>query len=171
MLRGNLFNFSSTSEIFESLKLQVFESLKLRRKHRYIIYKIGDSSIEVETIGARAETFQDFKTKLPYTDCRYGIFDQEYRTYDGRPASKIWFVSWLPVNSNPYNKMAYTSAKARFRESLPGVFDVQASRYSLLLLFLMYSSNNNSKINGSIEEIDIALGLGAEEEEDNEFDD
>ena len=80
-----------------------------------------------------------------------GIFDQEYKTHDGRLASKLWFVSWLPNNSPPYNKMAYTSAKGKFRDSLPGVFDTQAS---------------------SIDELDTNLGLkGLEEEEDNEFDD
>ena len=47
--------------------------------------------------------------------------------------------------------MAYTSAKGKFRDSLPGVFDTQAS---------------------SIDELDTNLGLkDLEEEEDNEFDD
>ena len=129
----------------------VFEALKLRRKHRYIIYRIGETCIEVEKVGGRAETFADFKSSLPYTDARYGIFDQEYKTHDGRPASKLWFVSWLPNNSTPYNKMAYTSAKGKFRESLPGVFDVQSS---------------------TVEELESALGLAAAaDEEDNEFDD
>ena len=47
--------------------------------------------------------------------------------------------------------MAYTSAKGKFREKLPGVFDTQAS---------------------STDELDTNLGMKAvEEEEDNEFDD
>ena len=32
-----------------------FQALKLRRKHRYIIYKIGDEDIDVERTGARTE--------------------------------------------------------------------------------------------------------------------
>lgn len=46
--------------------------------------------------------------------------------------------------------MAYTSAKTKFREFIPGVFDTQVS---------------------SPEELDANLGVGSgEEEEDNEFD-
>jgi cofilin len=73
---------------------------------------------------------------MPYTDCRYGVFDQDYTTKDGRKASKLWFVSWLPMNATPYHKMAYTSAKTKFRETLTGIFDFQASTYVLTLPFL-----------------------------------
>lgn len=95
------------------------------------------------------QTYEDFKKALPYTDCRYAIYDQDYKTYDGRPASKLWFISWFPNNSTTYHKMAYTSAKSKFREYIPGVFDTQVS---------------------SVEELDVNLGLNAtEEEESNEF--
>ncbi len=103
--------------------------MKLRRRHRYIIFKIGDFEIQIEKLGGRAESFEDFKRSLPFTDSRYAVYDQDYTTSDGRPASKLWFLSWFPNNSTPYNKMAYTSAKTKFREALPGVFDIQASRY------------------------------------------
>ena len=82
--------------------------MKLKRKHRYVIYRIGESQIEVESVGARTSTLKDFTTALPFSDSRYAIYDQEYLTPDGRPTSKLWFVSWFPVNSTPYNKMAYT---------------------------------------------------------------
>jgi hypothetical protein len=45
--------------------------------------------------------------------------------------------------------MAYTSAKTKFRESIPGVFDTQVS---------------------SLEELDQNLGLSKEEDEDQDFD-
>jgi hypothetical protein len=111
------------------------------------------------------------KAALPYTDCRFCIYDQEYTTADGklifiagfhckhtkpgplrnlgRPTSKLWFISWFPNNSTTYHKMAYTSAKTKFRESIPGVFDLQVS---------------------SLEELDAALGLGKEEDEDSDID-
>jgi hypothetical protein len=44
--------------------------------------------------------------------------------------------------------MAYTSAKTKFREALPGVFDLQVA---------------------SVEEIDGGLGLEEDNEEDQEF--
>lgn len=114
--------------------MKEFESLKLKRKYRYIIFKIGDFEIQVEKIGERRETFDDFKRSLPFSDSRYAVYDQDYTTADGRPASKLWFLSWFPNNSTPYNKMAYTSAKSKFREALPGVFDMQAARYYYMIL-------------------------------------
>lgn len=93
-----------------------------------------------------------YKYACNFTTHITGIYDHEYKTQDGRLTSKLWFVSWLPNNSPPYNKMAYTSAKGKFREKLPGVFDTQAS---------------------STSELDTSLGMNdaEEEEEDNEFDD
>ena len=100
----------------------------MRRKYKYIIFKIGDFEIQVEKAGGRRETYEDMKACLPFTDCRFAVYDQEYRTADGRPASKIWFISWFPENSTPYNKMAYTTAKTSFRDAIPGVFDAMATR-------------------------------------------
>jgi cofilin len=92
------------------------------------VFNIGDFEIQVEKAGGRRETYEDFKASLPFTDCRFAVYDQEYKTADGRPASKIWFISWFPQNSTPYNKMAYTTAKTHFRDAIPGVFDAMASR-------------------------------------------
>eukprot|EP01034_Spumella_vulgaris_P032856 gene32856-40557_t len=98
----------------------------------------------------RLKTYEDFKKILPFTDCRYAIYDQDYKTADGRPASKLWFVSWFPTNATTYHKMAYTSAKTKFREFIPGVFDTQVS---------------------SLEELDTNLGVSTgDDEDDNEFD-
>ena len=87
---------------------KVFEELKLKRKYRFIIYKIGEQHIEVETLGERSSNIKDFCKALPYTDSRYAVYDHEFKTADGRSSSKLWFISWFPNNSTPYNKMAYT---------------------------------------------------------------
>lgn len=123
--------------------------MKLRRKHRYIIFKIDNDLIEVESTGPRNSTYDDLKKALPFTDSRYLVFDHEFKTPDGRPTSKLWFISWLPVNSTPYNKMAYTSCKAKLRDALPGVFDAQAA---------------------NIDELDTVMGMKAEEDDDEDFD-
>jgi len=129
----------------------VFEELKIRRKHRYIIFNIGDEEIVVESTGARSEGLEDFKRALPFTDCRYAVYDHEYTTPDGRKTSKLWFLSWLPNNSTPYTKMAYTSSKGKLRDRLPGVFDIQAA---------------------AIEEMEVLMGLKKEdEEESSDFED
>ena len=53
--------------------VQMFEALKLKRKHRYIIFKIGENQIEVESAGERSATLEEFSKALPFTDCRYGM--------------------------------------------------------------------------------------------------
>ncbi len=126
-----------------------FQQLKLRKKHRFIIFKIGEEKIDVETIGVRTATFDEFKRALPETDCRFGIYDHEFKTPDGRATSKLFFVSWFPSNSTPYNKMAYASAKVKFRETLPGVDDKQAIKIS---------------------DLDALVGSKDEEDDDNEMD-
>ena len=46
---------------------QEFQNLRMRRKHRYIIYKLSEdlSATQIEKIGARTETWEDFKEALP----------------------------------------------------------------------------------------------------------
>lgn len=76
----------------------MFEAMKLRRKYKFIIFKIGDFHIHVEKAGEKKATYNEFKDSLPFTDCRFAVYDQDYTTPDGRPASKIWFLSWFPVS-------------------------------------------------------------------------
>jgi cofilin len=107
---------------------EVFTQLKIRRKHRYIVYKIDPETeaVVVETIGARDADLDALLRALPDADSRYCIFDHAYKTYDGRPANKLFFLSWFPSNATPYSKMAYTHAKEHVREVFTGVFDIMA---------------------------------------------
>ena len=107
---------------------KVFQLLKIRRKHRFIVYKIDSATEAVvpETIGARASGLAEMLAALPDADSRYVIFDYEFTTYDGRPTNKLFFLSWFPNNSTPYAKMAYTQAKSKVREIFTGVFDIMA---------------------------------------------
>ena len=107
---------------------KVFQLLKIRRKHRFIVYKIDATTEAVvpETIGPRASGLPDMLAALPDADSRYVIFDYEFTTYDGRPTNKLFFLSWFPNNATPYSKMAYTQAKSKVREVFTGVFDIMA---------------------------------------------
>ena len=77
-----------------------FNDFKLKREphnFRYFIYKIvNDSEIVIESTGPQSETFDDFAAKLLAitNDCRYGLIDLDVTTKDGRPTSKIVFLSW-----------------------------------------------------------------------------
>jgi hypothetical protein len=52
---------------------------------------------------------------------------QAYKTFDGRPANKLWFVSWIPHNATHHEKMNYTYTRKSLREVVVGVFDVTAA--------------------------------------------
>ena len=49
-----------------------FTSLRMKRAHRYLILKVNDekTQIVVEKIGARDETFAQFKENMPKDQCR-----------------------------------------------------------------------------------------------------
>ena len=107
---------------------EIFQKLKIRRKHPIIVYKIDATSEAVvpETIGPRDSGLPDMLAGRPDADSRYVIFDYEFTTYDGRPTNKLFFLSWFPNNATPYSKMAYTQAKSKVREVFTGVFDIMA---------------------------------------------
>lgn len=77
-----------------------FNDFKLKREpynYRYFIYKIvDDSEIVIDSFGPQTESYDDFAAKLAQTtnDCRYGLIDLDVTTKDGRPTSKLVFLSW-----------------------------------------------------------------------------
>ena len=58
---------------------EVFQLLKIRRKHRFIVYKIDAETEAVvpETIGPRGAGLAEMLAALPDADSRYVIFDHE----------------------------------------------------------------------------------------------
>ena len=145
---------SLPTEVSSSIQ-DLFQALKLRRKHKYLVFKLAtdeSGTVDVEKVGGPKEKAADFLATLPNSDCRFAIYDHEYVSKDGRPQSKLFFVSWLPINATPHSMMAYSAAKGVFRDSFQGVFDVMAK---------------------NIEEVEVAVGLRKEEsdDEDNNFED
>eukprot|EP00616_Rhizochromulina_sp_CCMP1243_P016942 CAMPEP_0118969466 /NCGR_PEP_ID=MMETSP1173-20130426/6559_1 /TAXON_ID=1034831 /ORGANISM="Rhizochromulina marina cf, Strain CCMP1243" /LENGTH=171 /DNA_ID=CAMNT_0006918711 /DNA_START=6 /DNA_END=518 /DNA_ORIENTATION=+ len=132
----------------------VYEQFKIRRKHKFVVYRIDAESeaVVVDIASAKKATFQEFQAALPYTDCRYAVYDYEYTTPDGRIADKLFFLSWMPHNATPYSKMAYAQGKGALRDILDGVIDVTA---------------------GSSDEVAPAFGIdvAVEEDEDGDPDD
>ena len=51
---------------------EVFQELRMKRKHRYIIYKPSSdkSAVEVERCGERNEDFASFKNNVPKNNSR-----------------------------------------------------------------------------------------------------
>ena len=105
---------------------ETFQQFKIRRKHKFVTFKIDldSSKIVVDAAGAKKATLDDLKSALPYSDCRYAVYDHEFTTPDGRITGKLFFLSWMPHNATPHAKMAYASGKGMLREQLEGVLDV-----------------------------------------------
>ena len=51
---------------------EVFQQLRMKRKHRYIVFKANDNkdSIEVEKTGEREATWDTFKEDMPKNNSR-----------------------------------------------------------------------------------------------------
>lgn len=80
-------------------------ALKLRRKHRFLVMRIEGTEVVAETAGAPSQGPEELRAALPFSDCRYAVYDQEVLTSDGRKTSKLFFFSWLPHNATPQNKV------------------------------------------------------------------
>ena len=78
--------------------VQVFNKLKNQRAHRFIVFKVldGASGVDVEYAGARDETFEHFRNKMPANEPRYAVYDLEFTKADGVKSSKILFIMYSP---------------------------------------------------------------------------
>lgn len=110
----------------------VFDELKMKKMHRYILYKLNDTMTEiiVDETGARDETYDDFKNKLlavaERQECRYAVFDLDFM-FNGQEKNKIIFFAWNPENAKTKPKMIYTSSKDYLKKALQLVIEVQAT--------------------------------------------
>ena len=129
----------------------VFQELKLKRKHRYIVFKVGTETIDVEKASERGASYESLKNSLPFTDCRFAVYDHEkIDPIRNVPVNKLWFIVWNPNNASTYNKMAYTAAKQK--------------------LFAALAAALNEVTVRSAEELDSALGLESEESDESDID-
>ncbi|KAG7375503.1 actin-depolymerizing factor [Phytophthora pseudosyringae] len=92
-----------------------FNDFKVKRvphDFRYFIYKIeDDSQIVIECTGPSSESYNGMAGKLAQitNDCRYALVDLDVTTKNGRPVSKLVFVSWSPDTGAIKSKMLYAS--------------------------------------------------------------
>ncbi|CAB1103242.1 unnamed protein product [Ectocarpus sp. CCAP 1310/34] len=105
--------------------VEMFNAFKLHRAphdNRYFIYKIeNDAEIVVDTFGDKTKTYEDFTACLPPNECRYGVFDLDFTTRDGREANKLIFISWSPDTAKIKNKMVYAASKEAIKSALMGI--------------------------------------------------
>ena len=119
----------NVSKMFQKFKLK-HEDFKLR----YFTYLIKDKKvIEIDKQGPITATYDDFVKDLPENDCRYGVIDLEFESEDGRPTSKLVFISWNPDTASVRSKMVYAGSKEAMKSALQGVgININATDYSEL---------------------------------------
>mmetsp|Transcript_53269 Transcript_53269/g.159483 ORF Transcript_53269/g.159483 Transcript_53269/m.159483 type:complete len:111 (-) Transcript_53269:462-794(-) len=78
-------------------------------------------TIVIEKKGDLTKTYEDFVADLPEHDCRYGVVDLDFESDDGRPTSKLVFISWNPDTAKIRAKMLYSGSKEAIKSALNGV--------------------------------------------------
>lgn len=105
--------------------MKSFSAFKLQQEPynlRYFIYEIKDKkTITIEKQGAREKTYDDLVEELPENDCRYVLIDIDFESSDGRPTSKIVFITWNPDTAKIRSKMLYSGSKEALKSALTGV--------------------------------------------------
>ncbi|KAF9173747.1 cofilin [Mortierella sp. AD010] len=98
-----------------------FQELKLGKKVKFIIFKLSDDnkSIVVEK-KAETATYDEFLEHLPQDQCRWAVYDFDYKTPEG-DRNKIVFYTWAPEAAITKSKMVYSSSKDALRRSLNGI--------------------------------------------------
>jgi len=102
--------------------LQVFQELKLKKKYKYIIYKLSEDQKEIVVDKTDEESDYDtFINALPENEPRYAIYDFEYEKAGEGTRNKICFFAWTPDTSKIKQKMIYASSKDALRKKLVGI--------------------------------------------------
>jgi hypothetical protein len=105
----------------------VFNELKIGHKFRYIIYALTNDlhQIQVLKTAPPESSFDDFVEEFKEAEekrqCRYGVFDAEYKLNDGQSRKKLVFFLWSPESATVKQKMVYTSSKEYLRKALVGI--------------------------------------------------
>lgn len=113
--------------------LNAFNSLKLGKKYKFIIFALNDAKTEIVVEHTSTDCdYNAFLQKLPDAECKYAIYDFEYEIGGGEgKRSKIVFFTWSPDDAPVRSKMVYASSKDALRRALNGVSaDIQGTDFS-----------------------------------------
>lgn len=116
---------------------QLFNEIKIRKKHRYIILKIQDWQLHVTKVAPRTATFDDFLKDLPFSDCCYAVYDHERLKadqYGSRMAAKVFFITWQPVPAPTQLKMLYSTERRTLSSVFKGIEDIVATKRDDILV-------------------------------------
>ncbi|WP_185061846.1 actin depolymerization factor/cofilin-like domain-containing protein [Pseudomonas putida] len=113
---------SSTGVLVTDEFRNAYDSLKLSKALRYIVFKISDDykEVVVESTGDRSATYEDFLSALTPLDARYAVVDFEFETAEGR-RNKIMYIAYITDSASPRKRMIYASSKEALKGALTGI--------------------------------------------------
>jgi len=125
---------NSTKDLYEvdEEAKEEFKNFKLRRKYRWVQFGIeevdGKKIHKVKEVEAdRSKSVDDLLKALPEHDCRYVVFDYEYKTKDGRKADTVYFIQWNPRAAATALQMDYLTGRPAIRDVCEGCIDISAA--------------------------------------------
>ena len=73
----------------------MFEDMKQSKSYKYIIFKLNEhhTEIVVEKTSTSSE-YRDFCADLPENECRWAVYDLEFKNDEGSKRNKIIFYKW-----------------------------------------------------------------------------
>ncbi|KAG9310989.1 actin depolymerizing factor [Chiua virens] len=104
-----------------------FQDLKLRKKHKYIIFTLSPDlkEIVVEKTSDGGD-YDQFLADLPPKECRWAVYDFEFEK-DGK-RNKLLFYSWSPDEAKVKPKMVFAASRDALRRKLDGIaFEIQGT--------------------------------------------
>jgi len=117
----------------------------LKKKYKYIIYKISNDLTEIVIDSTGDLDYEDFLGVLPEEECRWAIYDFEYEKEGAGRRNKITFLSWSPDNAKIKQKMLFASSRDALKRSLTGVaIEIQGSDLSEVSYEVVLEKANRS---------------------------
>ena len=113
---------SSTGVLVTDECRSAYNSLKLSKALRYIVFKVSDDykEIVVESTGDRSATYEDFLSALTPRDARYAVVDFEFETAEGR-RNKIMYIAYITDSASSRKRLMYASNKDALKGALTGI--------------------------------------------------
>jgi hypothetical protein len=90
----------------------VFQELKLKKKSKYIIFKVNDEKTEIIPVKySSSSDYDEFLNDLPEAECRWAVYDLEFQKEGGGQRNKIIFFQWYVGFSTKKYLLACTCTK------------------------------------------------------------
>jgi len=119
--------------------VELFEEMKIRHTHKYMVAKINLDSGLIELVSKKESSksgdaaalqsdYESFVEELPSKEGRYAVYDFQYTLKDGGLRNKLLFIVWAPDSAPIKEKMLYASSKDAIKKKFTGIaFELQGT--------------------------------------------